>query len=150
MLVITGAWLGVFYSSVVSSLNIVWTLPLFSSGVPHIFKVLITILATHTSTVCYLRLAFSNSLWIVRLCELIRVTTLRYHLVTKFTRMINGILCAISSIRLVVDSRVSHLIISLKCILTCNFVTRLLLLISDVAYWVLVIVNYIRSILEII
>jgi hypothetical protein len=79
-------------------------------------------------------------LWIVRLCILIRVSI--------FTCMINSL--STSRIRLVVDSRVSHLIICLDCILTSNFFIWLLLLISDVvAYWVLVIMNYIRSILEI-
>jgi len=142
MLVITSAWLGVFYRSVISTWNIVWTLPLFSSWVSNIFKVvLITFLGTHTSTVDNLRLTFSyTSLWIVRLCILIRVSI--------FTCMINSL--STSRIRLVVDSRVSHLIICLDCILTSNFFIWLLLLISDVvAYWVLVIMNYIRSILEI-
>ena len=133
MLVITSAWLRVFNSSVIICL------PLFPSWISNIFKVLIAILTAHSSTVDVLRLAFSNNttLRIVWLCVLISAV---------FGLMINSL--STSCVGLVVDSRMSHLIICLKCLLTSNLIIRLLLLISDVANWVLVIVNYIRGIVR--
>ena len=136
LLVITIIWLGVFYSSVIVCWNLVcW--PLITSGISDIFKVLETILTTHTSTVHGLRLALSNNtLRIVWLCILISVAV--------FTLMINGLTTC--CVRLIIHSRISHLII---CLLICYFVVRLLRLISDVAtYRVLVIVNYIRWIVR--